>query len=138
MKSRTDITRSEKSAKNLLYGVISQFVSVAFTFIVRIVLVRQIGILSVSLNGLFTEVIAILSLAEMGVGSAIVYSLYKPLAERDEKKIVKLMNMYKTATINAALSAILFAFLKLRSPRDLERSAFMPTPVPVATAIRSV
>ena len=113
MKSRTDITRSEKSAKNLLYGVISQFVSVAFTFIVRIVLVRQIGILSVSLNGLFTEVIAILSLAEMGVGSAIVYSLYKPLAERDEKKIVKLMNMYKTATINAALSAInsFFAFV---------------------------
>ena len=49
-----------------------------------------------------------------------------------------LMNMYKTATINAALSAILFAFLKLRSPRDLDRSAFMPTPVPVATAIRSV
>lgn len=104
MKSRADITRSEKSAKNLLYGVISQFVSVAFTFIVRIVLVRQIGILSVSLNGLFTEVIAILSLAEMGVGSAIVYSLYKPLAERDEKKIVKLMNMYKTAYRNIALA----------------------------------
>ena len=40
----------------------------------------------------------------MGVGSAIVYSLYKPLAERDEKKIVKLMNMYKTAYRNIALA----------------------------------
>lgn len=97
-------TRSEKSAKNLLFGILSQFVTVAFTFIIRVVLVRQIGILSVSLNGLFNEVIAMLSLAEMGVGSAIVYSLYKPLAEKNEKKIVKLMNLYKTAYRNIAFA----------------------------------
>lgn len=89
--------RTEKSAKNLFYGVLSQGVSILFTFIVRIVLIRQIGILSVSLNGLFTEVISVLSLAELGVGSAIVYSLYKPLAEHDQKKIIKLMNLYKSA-----------------------------------------
>lgn len=97
-------SRSAKSAKNLMYGVAAQGVSVAFTFILRIVLVRKAGILSVSLNGLFTEVIAMLSLAELGVGSAIVYSLYKPLAERDEKKIAKLMNMYKTTYRNIALA----------------------------------
>lgn len=97
-------SRSARSAKNLLYGVISQGVGVAFTFLLRIVLVRKTGILSVSLNGLFTEVIAMLSLAELGVGSAIVYSLYKPLAEHDEKKIAKLMNMYKTTYRNIALA----------------------------------
>lgn len=97
-------SRSAKSAKNLLYGVVSQGVTVLLTFIIRIVLVRQAGILSVSLNGLFTEVITMLSLAELGVGSAIVYSLYKPLAEHNEKKIVKLMNMYKTAYRNIALA----------------------------------
>lgn len=97
-------SRSAKSAKNLLFGVISQGVSVLLTFVIRIVLVRQVGILSVSLNGLFNEVIAMLSLAELGVGSAIVYSLYKPLAEHNEKKIVKLMNMYKTAYRNIAMA----------------------------------
>lgn len=97
-------SRSAKSAKNLLYGLISQGVSVLLMFVTRIFLVRQAGILSVSLNGLFTEVIAMLSLAELGVGSAIVYSLYKPLAEHNEKKIVKLMNMYKTAYRNIAFA----------------------------------
>lgn len=97
-------SRSARSARNLVYGIVAQGVSVLMTFILRIVLVRQVGILSVSLNGLFTEVIAMLSLAELGVGSAIVYSLYRPLAEHDEKKIAKLMNMYKTAYRNIALA----------------------------------
>lgn len=99
-------TRSEKSAKNLIYGVGAQSASILLNFVIRIVLVRQVGILSVSLNGLFTEVIAMLSLAEMGVGSAITYSLYKPLAARDEKRIVKLMNLYKTAYRNIAFAVL--------------------------------
>lgn len=104
MDNGINMSRSARSAKNLLYGITAQGVSVIMTFVIRVVLIRRAGILSVSLNGLFTEVIAMLSLAELGVGSAIVYSLYRPLAEHDEKKIAKLMNMYKTTYRNIALA----------------------------------
>ncbi len=67
------------------------------SFTVRFVLIRTLGVEAVSLNGLFTEVIAMLSLAEMGVGTAIVYNLYVPLMEQDEKRLAALMNLFKTA-----------------------------------------
>ncbi|MCC8013810.1 MAG: lipopolysaccharide biosynthesis protein [Eubacterium sp.] len=97
MKEHTEHVRVKKSIKNLLYGSISQFMKSFLGFLVRIVLVRTLGLQAASLNGLFTEVITMLSLAEMGVGQAIVYNLYVPLRENDEKKLTELMNLFKTA-----------------------------------------
>lgn len=89
--------RVERSWKNFYYGIISQGISSLMSFVIRFVLIRTLGMQAVSLNGLFTEVIAMLSLAELGVGSAIVYHLYGPLKEKDEKRLAQLMNLYKTA-----------------------------------------
>ena len=66
-------------------------------FATRTCLVRILGIEAVSLNGLFTQVITAISLAEMGVGTAIVYNLYKPLAEGDHEKVSQLMSLFRTA-----------------------------------------
>ncbi len=85
MKEKNEHVRVKKSIKNLLYGSISQFMKSFLGFLVRIVLVRTLGLQAASLNGLFTEVITMLSLAEMGVGQAIIYNLYVPLRENDEK-----------------------------------------------------
>lgn len=89
--------RTEKSIRNLLYGEINIVFTVLLSIVTRTALVRILGLSSVSLNGLFTEVIAVLSLAELGVGSAITYHLYRPLAEHDRKKIVQLMWFYRSA-----------------------------------------
>ncbi len=90
-------SRVKKSIKNVSYGLLTQAVTIALNFSARIILVRILGREANGLNGLFTEVIAMLSLAEMGVGTAIVYSLYKPLAEQDHKKISELMWLFKIA-----------------------------------------
>ena len=89
--------RVEKSLKNLIYGCVSQTVFSLYGFVMRFALIHTLGVEAVSLNGLFTEVLAMLSLAEMGVGYAIVYHLYVPLREKDERKLAQLMNLYKTA-----------------------------------------
>ena len=47
------------------------------------------------LNSLFTSILQVLSLSELGVGSAMVYSMYKPLAEKNHKKICALLNIYR-------------------------------------------
>ena len=59
--------RTQKSLKNFIYGTVAQAVSSLINFTIRFVLIRTLGIEAVSLNGLFTEVIAVLSLAEMGI-----------------------------------------------------------------------
>ena len=85
--------RLKKSKRNLYYGILYQVSYVFLNFITRMVMIRSIGMTSVSLNGLFSEVLSVLSLAELGIGSAIVYSLYVPLALDDTKKVTKIMNL---------------------------------------------
>ena len=70
--------RTEKSIRNIVYGEVNVILTVLLSIVTRTALVRILGLSAVSLNGLFTEVISVLSLAELGVGSAITYNLYKP------------------------------------------------------------
>ena len=100
--------RTSKSIKNIVYAIIVQGVTTVTSFITRTALIKTLGIEAVSINGLFTEVIAMLSLAEMGVGTAIGYNLYKPLAENDREKIAQLMKLFKRAyQIIAAVTLVI-------------------------------
>ena len=87
--------RTYKSIKNICFGIFALIVTTIMSFITRTVMVQMIGLEAVSLNGLFHEVIATLSLAELGIGSTIVYNLYKPLAENDVEKVCQLMTFFK-------------------------------------------
>ena len=98
--------RTEKSLRNFIFAVASQVITVALSFITRTCLIYCLGIEAVSINGLFTEVITALSLAELGVGSAIVYNLYKPLAEGDHQKVSQLMNLFRKAYRIIALATL--------------------------------
>ena len=89
--------RTEKSIKNIIFGIGAQIITTLLTFISRTVMLKYLGLEVISLNGLFKEVIEALSLAELGIGSAIVYNLYKPLAEKDEEKVCQLMTFFKYA-----------------------------------------
>lgn len=86
--------RVANSTKNLIYGFLSQFIVLVLNFIVRIVFVRCLGETYLGVNGLFSNILSVLSLAEMGFGTAVTYSLYKPLAEHDQTKINSLMRFY--------------------------------------------
>ena len=98
--------RTEKSIRNFAFAVGSQAVTVLLSFITRTCLIYTLGIQAVAINGLFTEVITALSLAELGVGSAIVYNLYKPLAEGNHQKVSQLMNLFKKAYRVIALATL--------------------------------
>lgn len=87
-------SRSYNSILNAFFGIGGQLLSVAMSFIVRYVFIRALAAEYLGVNGLFTSILSVLSLAELGIGTAIVYSLYKPIAEKDEPKICVLMNLY--------------------------------------------
>lgn len=94
MKNRS---RTEYSILNILTGVGGYFLNTILGFVCRMVFVQCLAADYLGVNGLFANIITMLSLAELGVGSAIVYALYKPLAEHDEEKIASLMKVYSTA-----------------------------------------
>ena len=98
--------RTEKSIRNFVFAIASQAITVVLSFITRTCLIYCLGIEAVSINGLFTEVITALSLAELGVGSAIVYNLYKPLSEGDHQKVSQLMNLFRKAYRIIALATL--------------------------------
>ena len=89
--------RTQKSIKNIAFGFGAQAVTTLIHFFTKSIIARLLGAQIVAMNGLFHEVIACLSLAELGIGSAIVYNLYKPLAENDKEKVSQLMTFFKQA-----------------------------------------
>lgn len=89
--------RVENSIKNIMTALIGQALGIILSFIGRMVFINALGAEYLGVNGLFTNILSILSLAEMGIGSAIIYSLYKPLATKDNEEIKKLMNFYEEA-----------------------------------------
>lgn len=88
-------SRAENSLINSHMAIITQILTVVLNFIVKTVFIKMLSDEYLGVNGLFTNIITMLSLADLGIGMAIPYSLYKPLAEKDEKKIKILMKFYK-------------------------------------------
>lgn len=91
------MARTKNSIKNIIFALGLQAMTILSNFVIRTIMIQKLGMQAVSLNGLFTEVLAALSMAELGVGSAIVYNLYKPLAENDHKKVRQLMGLFQNA-----------------------------------------
>lgn len=87
--------RVKHSVNNIVFGVIEQVVRILLTFITRTVFIRVLDDNLLGVNGLFTDILSLLSIAELGFGTAIIYGMYKPIAAKDEKKIAALMNYYK-------------------------------------------
>lgn len=90
------IKRTKNATRNIVFGVILRLYQIFVTFLMRTAIIYRMGVQYLGLNSLFTSVLQVLNLAELGVGSAMVYSMYKPIAEDDETTICALMKLYKT------------------------------------------
>lgn len=106
-------SRTINTAKNLSIGVFAQVLSLVLSFVTRTVFVCTLGNEYLSVNGLFTNILTLLTFTDLGIGSAIIFSLYKPLAENDKPKIGQLINLFKIAYRYIALSILLLGLLVL-------------------------
>ena len=89
-------SRTQNASRNALYGIILKVYQIIIPFIMRTALIYFLGEQYLGLSSLFSSVLQVLNLAELGVGSAMVYSMYKPIAEDDRVKVCALMKMYRT------------------------------------------
>jgi O-antigen/teichoic acid export membrane protein len=90
-------SRTANTAKNASFGLVSQIVNIILSFISRTVFIYVLGVEYLGINGLFTNILMLLSFAELGIGNAIIYGMYKPLATNDKEKIKSFMALYEKA-----------------------------------------
>lgn len=91
------MSRVKNSLKNLIASSLSQGIGILLKFVSRTIFISVLGSQYLGINGLFTNLLSMLSLAELGVGAAITFNLYKPVADKDIAQIVKLMAFYRNA-----------------------------------------
>ena len=89
--------RTIESIRNVGASILSTIISIVVGFVAQKIFINQLGIEYSGLNGLFSNIITMLSISELGIGTTIVYHLYKPIVEDDKNKIKSLMKFYKTS-----------------------------------------
>lgn len=110
------IERVKNAKRNIITGMAYKMVSMFGPFIMRSVLLYTLGVQYLGLNSLFTAILHFLSLTELGVGSAMVYAMYKPIAEDDDATICALLNLYRKlyriiGCVILVLGMILYPFI---------------------------
>lgn len=87
--------RTERSIKNILAALLSYATTLIIGFLARSFFVQLLGSEYLGINSLFANIISVMSVVELGFGSAIIYNLYKPLSENDNEAVKSLMGFYK-------------------------------------------
>ncbi len=88
-------SKTRLAAKGIITGFVNKIVTILLPFVVRTIMIYTIGMQYIGLNSVFTSILSILSFAELGFGNVMVYSMYKPIAEKDNEKLCALLNLYK-------------------------------------------
>ena len=88
-------SRTNNAKRNIIWGIINKVAHIFIPFIVRTILIKKLGTDYLGLSSLFTSILQVLNLSEMGFSSAVVFSMYKPIAESDYKTIGTILLFYK-------------------------------------------
>lgn len=91
----SSISRTKNSKRNIASGLIKQATNVLLSFIIRTVVLYSLGAEYQGLDGLFSSIVHVLNLADLGFATAVMYVLYKPIAEEDYETICAVMQFLK-------------------------------------------
>ncbi len=87
--------RVTNATRNIFFGVILKVYQILLPFVMRTIITIFMGIKYLGLNGLFSSILLVLNMAELGVGSAMVYSMYEPIIRKDRQEICALLKLYR-------------------------------------------
>lgn len=110
--------RVKNVTNGIVMGMINMVINIILPFVSRTIIIYTLGTEYVGLGGLFTSILSVLSLTELGVGAAITFSLYKPVAENDVPKVNSILKLYRTVyriigLVIVCISICLLPFLNI-------------------------
>lgn len=130
--NREEKSRTEYSARNTTVAMVARVVAILMGFFTRVVFTHTLSEEYVGINGLFTDILNVLSLSELGIGTAITYALYKPIAEKDIEKQKALMQLYKKfyriialIVLMAGLLVVPFLDVLVKHGQEIEHLTFI-------------
>lgn len=89
------LARSANAKRNIFFGIVNKMIVLVMPFVMRLVIIRAIGAEYLGLGSLFSSILQVLNMTELGFSSAIIYSMYKPVADNDTKTLGAILNFYK-------------------------------------------
>lgn len=95
MDSETRKSRTEYSARNTTVAITARVAAIVMGYLTRVVFTHTLAEEYVGINGLFTNILNVLALSELGIGTAVTYALYRPVAQGDIEKQKSLMRLYR-------------------------------------------
>lgn len=104
-------SKTKNSFRNIFWGIINKILVMFWPFIIRYLMIHKIGIEYLGLSSLFSSILQMMSLAELGFGSAMVYAMYKPIAENNIAKVNALVSFYKRVYRWIGLIVLVFGVL---------------------------
>lgn len=121
------MSRTRNVIKNTFYGVVGKLIGLALSFISRTVFILYLGSTYLGINGLYTEILYMLSFTELGFGSALIFSMYKPVAKGDRENTLQLLSFYKKTYRLIALIILLLGIALLPFLEHIVQGADMVT-----------
>ena len=89
------LERTKNATKNIVFGMVMKFSQMVMPFLMRTAMIYLMGVEYLGLNSLFASILQVLNMMELGVGSAMVFSMYRPVVEDDTPTICALMALYR-------------------------------------------
>ena len=89
------LERKRNAIRGISVGFLNKIVTTLFPFVIRTIIIHTLGTDYLGLSSLFKSVLQVLSLSELGIGSAMVYNMYKPIADNDFEEQAALVRLYK-------------------------------------------
>ena len=126
-----DFFRTKNAKKTIVSSILVKIALILIPFLMRTIVIYSLGKLYLGLGSLFTSILNALNLAELGVGSAMVYTMYKPVADDNKELINALLNAYKktyliigivVTALGLAILPFLHFFIKGDYPQDINIS----------------
>nr|MCR4904199.1 polysaccharide biosynthesis protein [Butyrivibrio sp.] len=119
-------SRTQKAKKNIGMSVFQNMINLGITMVGRIVFARTLSSSYFGINGLFANVLGMLSIADLGMTTAMMYRMYKPLADNDQEKLASLVAFFRKvfliiAAVVFTIGICLIPFLKyiVNLPSDI-------------------
>lgn len=104
-------SRVKNSRRNIISGLVKQFISIGLQFAIRTVIIYSLGAEYQGLNGLFTSILSILNLSDMGFSAAVTYILYKPIAVKNQEQINSVLAYLKHIYVVVGTVILVFGII---------------------------
>ena len=100
-------SRTKRASRNVAIGVLSKLIVMIFAFSTKTLFIRSLGVEYNGVNGLYSNILAVLALSELGVGNVLNYSLYSALRNNDTDKVKSLVSYFRKIYYGIALAVSL-------------------------------